>query len=121
MGTMSAKELSEHVANLENQLAALTKLLEAKLVSKPASVKAPVAAKAPVDLTGAPTASKLDMLCADMLRDRDTYKGKGIHPILWSIGFRVVYQNKSASEAQVKAAQKIVCSDRAKYARFFAA
>jgi hypothetical protein len=116
---MTSKELSEHVAALEAQIQALTKVLESKLVATSKRAPAVKAIRPPVDLTGAPTASKIDVLCADMIRDKDTWKGKGVHPILWSIGFRAVYQHSSASEKQVAAAQKIVCENRVKYARFF--
>jgi hypothetical protein len=115
--------LQAQVQALELQLGQMTALLS-KLVEAKATVKAPVAKpvkaeKPPVDMSNAPSASKIDLVCGAIMRDKDTYKGKGIHPIVWSVGMRVVYRGQSASEAQVKAIQKIACENRAKYALFF--
>jgi len=114
--------LTQEVRTLEEQVRALTAKIDALATARAQSAKpAPVVKSKPaLDMTGAPTASKIDMVCESIMRDKDAYRGEHIHPIVWSVGFRVAYRHESATPAQVSAIQKIVCADRKKYAAFFA-
>jgi hypothetical protein len=66
------------------------------------------------------TRESIETACARIMREKDTYKGTGISPILWSIGFQMVYRGKNATEKQIAAVRAIVAKSPAKYEPIFA-
>jgi hypothetical protein len=66
------------------------------------------------------TREAIERACRRIMEAKEKYKGNGISPIVWSIGFRVVYQNRPASDKQIAAVQAIVSRQPDKYRPIFA-
>ena len=77
------------------------------------SPKVPLALPAPVAVW---SRERIERACRKVMERKDEYRGKGISPIVWSIGFRLVYQNRPASDAQIEAVAKIAKARLEKYA-----
>jgi hypothetical protein len=67
------------------------------------------------------TRETIESVCRRIMENKEEYKGTGISPILWSIGFRAVYQNRPASDKQIAAVRSIVEKQPDKYLPIFEA
>ena len=67
------------------------------------------------------TREVIEAACRRIMESKEQYKGTGINPIIWSIGFRVVYKGQPASEKQLQAVRAIVAKQANRYVPLFAA
>jgi len=80
-------------------------------------VSAGLETAAPVELSR----EAIEKACRRIMESKEQYKGTGLSPIVWSIGFRTFYQGKPASEKQLQAVRAIVAKQPARYVPLFAA
>jgi hypothetical protein len=62
------------------------------------------------------TREEIEAACVRLMEERDTYRGTGIPGVLWNVGFRIVYQKRAGSDAQIAFIRALIAKKPEKYA-----
>ena len=63
----------------------------------------------------------IETVCKHIMEAKEEYTGKGISPIIWTVGFQTMYRGKPATEKQISAIRSMIAKQPEKYERLFAA
>ncbi len=63
----------------------------------------------------------IETVCKHIMEAKEEYKGKGISPIIWTVGFQTMYRGKPATDKQISAIRCMIAKQPEKYERLFVA